>query len=112
MNNDPIVHEGLVGVELSGRTLGILGTGRIGTHAARIGHGFGMKTVAYDIVKSPRLEEMYSTRYLPLEKVLEAADCVTIQLPLNKADIVFTDPDDSEILLGERDPETIITLML
>ena len=75
--------KGLVGVELSGRTLGILGTGRIGTHTARIGHGFGMKTVAYDIVKSPRLEEMYSTRYLPLEKVLEAADFVTIHLPLN-----------------------------
>jgi D-lactate dehydrogenase len=77
--------KGLVGVELSGRTLGILGTGRIGTHAARIGHGFGMKTVAYDIVKSPRLEEMYSTRYLPLEKVLEAADFVAIHLPLNDA---------------------------
>jgi D-lactate dehydrogenase len=77
--------KGLAGVELSGTTLGILGTGRIGTHAARIGHGFGMKTVAYDLVKNPRLEEMYSTRYLPLEKVLGAADSITIHLPLNDA---------------------------
>jgi phosphoglycerate dehydrogenase-like enzyme len=42
--------KGLMGVELSGKTLGILGTGRIGTHAARIGHGFGMRTIAYDVV--------------------------------------------------------------
>jgi len=73
----------LAGLELSGKTLGILGTGRIGTHTARIAHGFGMKIVAYDIVKNHRLEKAYSTRYLPLDKVLESADFVTIHLPLN-----------------------------
>ena len=75
--------EGLVGVELSGKTLGILGTGRIGAHAARIAQGFGMDTIAYDIVKNLELEKACSTRYLPLEKVLEEADFVTIHLPLN-----------------------------
>lgn len=75
---------GLAGVELSGKTLGILGTGRIGTHAARIAKGFSMNTVAYDIVKNPRLEEEYSTRYMPLEKVLQEAHFVTIHLPLNR----------------------------
>ena len=75
--------QGLVGVELSGKTLGILGTGRIGTHVARIGRGFRMETVAYDIVKNPQLEKAYSTQYLPLNRVLERADFVTIHLPLN-----------------------------
>jgi D-lactate dehydrogenase len=75
--------EGLVGVELSGKTLGILGTGRIGAHAARIAQGFGMKTVAYDIAKNLELEKARSTQYLALEKVLEEADFVTIHLPLN-----------------------------
>ena len=75
----------LVGVELYSKTLGILGTGRIGAHAARIGRGFGMKIVAYDVVKNPQLEETYSIQYLPLEKVLETADFVTIHLPLNDA---------------------------
>jgi len=75
--------KGLVGVELSGKTLGILGTGRIGAHAARIAQGFGMDTIAYDIVKNLELEKACSTRYLPLEKVLEEADFVTIHLPLN-----------------------------
>jgi D-lactate dehydrogenase len=74
---------GLAGVELSGKTFGILGTGRIGAHSARIARGFGMNIVAYDIVKNPRLEELYSTRYLPLDKALEEADFVTIHLPLN-----------------------------
>jgi D-lactate dehydrogenase len=73
----------LVGVELSGKTLGILGTGRIGAHAARIARGFGMDTIAYDIVRNLELEKACSTRYLPLERVLEEADFVTIHLPLN-----------------------------
>jgi D-lactate dehydrogenase len=75
--------EGLVGVELCGKTLGILGTGRIGAHSARIGGGFGMKMVAYDIVKNPRLEQEYLVRYLPLHQVLQDADFVTVHLPLN-----------------------------
>jgi D-lactate dehydrogenase len=75
--------KGLIGVQLSGKTLGILGTGRIGTHAARIGHGFGMETVAYDTVRNPQLEEMYSTRYLRLDEVLQQADFLTIHLSLN-----------------------------
>jgi D-lactate dehydrogenase len=75
---------GLAGFELSGKTLGILGTGRIGAHAARIARGFGMNTVAYDVVKNPGLEREYSTRYLSLEKVLEEADFITVHLPLNE----------------------------
>jgi D-lactate dehydrogenase len=75
--------KGLVGVELSGKTLGILGTGKIGAHAARIAQGFGMQTIAYDIVKNLELEKGCSTRYLQLEEVLEEADFVTIHLPLN-----------------------------
>lgn len=74
---------GLVGLELSGKTVSILGTGKIGTHAARIAHGFGMRTVAYDAVKNSELEKIYFTKYLPLEKALEVADFVTIHLPLN-----------------------------
>ena len=73
----------LVGVELSGKTLGILGTGRIGGHVARIGRAFGMDIVAYDIVKNSALEETYSIQYLPLDKVLERADFVTVHLSLN-----------------------------
>jgi D-lactate dehydrogenase len=75
--------KGLVGVELYGKTLGILGTGRIGAHAAGIGWGFGMRIVAYDIVRNPRLEEAYSIQYLPLDRVLQEADFVSIHLPLN-----------------------------
>jgi len=75
--------EGLVGVELYGKTLGILGTGRIGAHSARIGRGFGMKMIAYDIVKNARLEQEYLVRYLPLHQVLQDADFVTVHLPLN-----------------------------
>lgn len=76
--------KGLVGVELFGKTLGILGTGRIGAHVVRIGHGFGMKIMAYDVVENTRLKEDYSVRYLPLPQLLQEADFVTVHLSLNK----------------------------
>ena len=75
--------KGLIGVELSGKKLGILGTGRIGSHAARIGQGFEMTVLAYDAVRNPTLEQAQIVEYAPLEEVLENADFVTIHLPLN-----------------------------
>jgi len=76
--------KGLVGVELSGKTLGVLGTGRIGTHAVKIGQGFGMNIVAYDLVRNPRLEQTRGVQYMSLEEVLQSADFVTIHLPLTE----------------------------
>ena len=41
--------EGLCGFDLAGKTLGVLGTGRIGKHAVRMGKGFAMNIIAYDV---------------------------------------------------------------
>ena len=43
---------GLQGIELHGKTLGIVGTGRIGLHSARIARGFGMRVLAYDLYEN------------------------------------------------------------
>ncbi|MDQ1279735.1 MAG: glyoxylate reductase [Thermoproteota archaeon] len=63
-----------LGVELSQKTLGIIGLGRIGSIVARIGKGFDMKLVYYDLERNKRLEDELSIMYLPLEQLLTESD--------------------------------------
>lgn len=70
--------DGLVGCELKGKTVGVIGTGAIGARVAELFHYFGCKIIAYDKI---RKDIPYIT-YLPLEAVLEKADIVTLHCPL------------------------------
>jgi D-lactate dehydrogenase len=72
---------GLLGFDLHGKTVGILGTGRIGTALAHILNGFGCTVLAFDATPDPGLAGL-DVRYLPLEQVLEESHIVSIHLPL------------------------------
>ena len=69
------------GIELHGRTLGVLGLGKIGTYVAQRAEAFGMKIVAYDPYVSADRARRLGVELLPLEQVLSSADIVTIHLP-------------------------------
>lgn len=75
---------GLRGVDLKGRTLGVIGTGHIGSHVIRMAKGFEMNVVAYDpfpnITQAKKLGFVYTT----LKNVLKTADIVTLHVPLLK----------------------------
>ncbi len=73
--------EGLLGFDLHGRTVGIIGTGTIGTVFARIMHGFGCHLVAYDPYPSVACKRM-GVWYMPLADLLGQADIVSLHLPL------------------------------
>jgi D-lactate dehydrogenase len=73
---------GLGGVELFGKTLGVIGTGRIGRHSVRIGTGFGMSVVAFDIMQNHSLAAEFDFSYLPLNELLAGSDFITIHVPL------------------------------
>ncbi len=73
--------EGLLGFNLHGRTVGVVGTGRIGTSVATIMTGFGCKLLAYDIEPNAACREI-GVAYVPLEKLLEESDIVTLHCPL------------------------------
>ncbi len=73
--------EGLLGVDLHGRTVGIIGTGTIGSVFARIMRGFGCTLVAYDPYPNAECEGL-GVHYLPLAEVLGRADIVSLHLPL------------------------------
>lgn len=72
----------LSGFDLKGKTLGVVGMGRIGQHSARIGKGFGMEVVGFDVFEKPEIAAEIGFRYAPLEDVLEAADVITLHAPL------------------------------
>ena len=61
---------GLQGMDLAGKTLGLIGTGRIGSHLARIAHAAEMEVIAYDLRPNPALTEEYGVRYMNLDDVL------------------------------------------
>src|SRR6478609_5133331 len=72
------------GVELSDKTLGIVGLGRIGKLVAQRAMAFGMRLVAYDPYVSPERARQMSVELLPLERLVEEADFLTVHLPKTK----------------------------
>lgn len=72
---------GLRGFDLIGKTLGVIGTGKIGLNVTKIAKGFNMKIVAYDTHLNQETATSLGYTYLPLEEVLKQADIVTLHVP-------------------------------
>ncbi|KAF1953097.1 phosphoglycerate dehydrogenase [Byssothecium circinans] len=73
----------LTGVEAKGKTLAIVGLGKVGLTVARIANGFGMRLLAYDPYASPPLAAAASVTLLPtLAELLKEADFLTLHTPL------------------------------
>uniref|UniRef100_A0A8C6EJV9 D-3-phosphoglycerate dehydrogenase n=1 Tax=Microcebus murinus TaxID=30608 RepID=A0A8C6EJV9_MICMU len=71
-----------MGTELNGKTLGILGLGRIGREVATRMQSFGMKTVGYDPIISPEVSASFGVQQLPLEEIWPLCDFITVHTPL------------------------------
>jgi D-lactate dehydrogenase len=82
--------EGLLGFDLFGRTVGVVGTGRIGRRVAEIMLGFGCHVLAYDPTPQPDLAARGAV-FVPLEDLLAASDIVTLHCPLNSATLHLID---------------------
>jgi len=76
---------GLMGIDLMGKTIGVIGTGRIGANVVRIAHGFGMKVLAYDRTRKEELIQKYNVKYVGLEELLMNSDVITVHLPYTKS---------------------------
>ena len=72
---------GLIGFELHGKIVGIVGTGKIGSVLARILQGFGCILLAYDATENPECTKL-GVRYVPLKELLSKSDIVSLHLPL------------------------------
>lgn len=71
-----------VGVDVWGKTLGIVGMGRIGQAVARRGRGFGMEILYHNRSRKQEAEQELDARYADLDELLETADFVSIHTPL------------------------------
>ncbi len=73
---------GLVGFDLHGKTVGIVGTGRIGRVAAQIFRGFGCRVIAYDPMPTNDWAATHHVSYTDLDALLAESDVVSLHLPL------------------------------
>lgn len=73
---------GLVGFDLHGKTVGIVGTGKIGRVAAQIFRGFGCEVLACDPFPQNEWAERHGVRYVGMDALLSASDVVSLHLPL------------------------------
>ena len=76
--------DGLVGFDMNGKTVGIIGTGKIGSVAAKILHGFGCKILAHDQVESKELKQKYNVNYADFETLCKQSDIITLHVPLTE----------------------------
>lgn len=74
--------ERFVGTEVRGKTVGIIGLGRIGKAVARRMKALGAKVLAYDTIKDKDFAIQMQIEYVELEELLKSADIVTLHLPL------------------------------
>lgn len=72
--------EGLIGFDLKGKTVGIVGTGKIGCCFAEISAGFGMNILGYDPHENPE----FLGKYVTLDELLSQSDIVSLHCPLTK----------------------------
>ena len=72
---------GLKGMDLKGKTLGLIGTGRIGSHMARLGWAFGMEVIAFDLKPDATLSDKFQVRFISLDEVLQQADVISLHVP-------------------------------
>jgi phosphoglycerate dehydrogenase-like enzyme len=82
----------VLGYVLKGKTLGVLGLGKIGAEVAAMGRAFGMKVIAWGPTLTPERAARSEATFMPLEDVLKTADVVSVHLTLS---------DKSKNLLNE-----------
>lgn len=73
---------GLLGFDIHGKTVGVIGTGKIGKVFARIMKGFGTEVIAYDVFKDENAAREIGFEYVSLEELLKRSDIISLHCPL------------------------------
>lgn len=76
--------EGLEGIDLKGKTLGVIGPGNIGQHVMRYARAFDMKILTHGKKRNEKIEKEYACKFVSLNKLLQTSDIITIHVPLTK----------------------------
>lgn len=72
-----------IGIDLNGRTIGVIGTGAIGRHVIRLAQGFGMKVLAYDLYPNEEVKKT-GVEYVSLDELYKHSQIITLHVPSTK----------------------------
>jgi D-3-phosphoglycerate dehydrogenase len=86
------------GTELRGKTMGVIGLGRIGAHVAQLARAFGMQVVGHDPYLPPERAAELHVRLLPIDQLLRAADVVTLHVALTDQTHHLIDADRLKLM--------------
>lgn len=75
---------GLLGFDMFGKTIGLIGTGKIAQILIRILKGFGMRVVAYSPFEEPEAAKILGFEYVSLDELYEVSDIISLHCPLNE----------------------------
>ena len=75
---------GLLGFDIHGKTVGVIGTGKIGKVFIQIMKGFGTEVLAYDIYKDEEAAKEIGFKYVDLDEIYEKSDIISLHCPLTK----------------------------
>lgn len=95
--------DGLIGTELHGKTLGVVGTGKIGTAVIKIALAFGCNVIAYNRTIKHELEAL-GVAFVSLEELMRKSDIVTIHVPQNASTEKLINKD----LISYMKPDAIL----
>lgn len=90
--------ENLQGFDLKGKTLGVIGAGKIGLHVIRMAKGFGMNVLAFDVTKNSFMAEILGFEYADIDFILKNSDIISLHAPLNKATYHLINKDNIGII--------------
>lgn len=76
--------DGLLGFDIHGKTVGVIGTGKIGKVFIEIMNGFGANVIAYDLFKDENAEKQLGFKYVTLDELYEQSDIISLHCPLTE----------------------------
>lgn len=110
--------EGLQGIDLAGRTFGVVGTGNIGRHVIRIAKGFSMRVIATDAKPDAALQDQLGFSYVGFDRLIEEADVISLHVPATPetqnilSDAAFARMKDGVLILNTARGSLIDTTAL
>lgn len=98
LKKDIIAAENYIGFDMFGKTIGVIGTGEIGSHFCKLANGFGMKILAYDPYPKNILEEELNLKYVELDELIKSSDIISLHAPSTASNFHLLDDEQFRIM--------------